>query len=100
MADDFFNLFIRNFNKLDLKDRVDYHQNHPDVSFSGYKKQKLKEIENAEMMRLEPAIERYRFASSLMGKFIHDLPKRVLSSYLRISEKQLSRLLVELAHDR
>jgi len=62
--------------------------------------QKLKEIENAEMMRLEPAIERYRFASSLMGKFIHDLPKRVLSSYLRISEKQLSRLLVELAHDR
>jgi hypothetical protein len=47
MADDFFNLFIRNFNKLDLKDRVDYHQNHPDVSFAAYKKQKLKEITHA-----------------------------------------------------
>jgi len=32
---------------MDLKDRVDYHQNHPDVSFSGYKKQKLKEIAQA-----------------------------------------------------
>lgn len=62
--------------------------------------QKLKEIENAEMMRLEPAIERYRFASRLLGKFIHDLPKRTLSSYLRIGEKQLSRLLIELAHDK
>ena len=62
--------------------------------------QKLKEIENAEMLRLEPAIERYRFASAVLGKFIHDLPKTVLSSYLRISEKQLSRLLVELAHGR
>ncbi|SFH05207.1 Crp/Fnr family transcriptional regulator [Pedobacter insulae] len=60
--------------------------------------QKLKEIENAEMMRLEPAIERYRFASALLGKFIHDLPKRILSSYLRISEKQLSRLLIAYAH--
>jgi len=62
--------------------------------------QKLKEIENAEMMRLEPALERYKFATTLLGKFIHDLPKRVLSSYLRISEKQLGRLLVELAHSR
>jgi len=60
--------------------------------------QKLKEIENAQMMRLEPAIERYRFASALLGKFIHDLPKRILSSYLRISEKQLSRLLIAYAH--
>lgn len=62
--------------------------------------QKIKEIENAEMMRLEPAIERYRFASAILGKFIHDLPKRVLSTYLRISEKQLSRLLAELAHEK
>ena len=62
--------------------------------------QKLKEIENAEMMRLEPAIERYRFALVLLGKFIHDLPKRILSSYLRISEKQLSRLLIAYAHSK
>jgi len=62
--------------------------------------QKLKEIENAEMMRLEPAIERYRFASILLGKYIHDLPKRILSSFLRISEKQLSRLLIEIARDK
>lgn len=62
--------------------------------------QKLKEIENAEMIRLEPAIERYRFASAILGKSIHDLPKRILSSYLRISEKQLGRLLAELARGR
>lgn len=62
--------------------------------------QKLKEIENAEMMRLEPAIERYRFASLILGKFVYDLPKRILSSYLRISEKQLSRLLVEVAREK
>lgn len=60
--------------------------------------QKLKEILNAEMIRIDPAIERYRFASAILGKFIHDLPKRILSSYLRISEKQLSRLLNELVH--
>lgn len=59
--------------------------------------QKLKEIENTEMMRVDPAIERYRFASRLLGKFIHDLPKHILSSYLRISEKQLTRLLIDLA---
>ena len=62
--------------------------------------QKLKEIENAEMMRVEPAIERYRYASEILGKSIHDLPKRILSSYLRISEKQLGRLLAELARGR
>lgn len=62
--------------------------------------QKLKETENAEMMRLEPAIERYRFASRLLGKFIYDLSKRTLSSYLRISEKQLGRLLDQLANEK
>lgn len=62
--------------------------------------QKLKEIENTELMRMEPAIERYRIASAILGKSIHDLPKRILSSYLRISEKQLGRLLAELARSR
>gem|GEM_PF-6155962 len=62
--------------------------------------QKLKEILNSEMIHIDPAIDRYRFASAILGKFIHNLPKRILSSYLRISEKQLSRILNELAHDK
>ncbi|RCH56873.1 hypothetical protein DJ568_03185 [Mucilaginibacter hurinus] len=47
MANDFLNLFIRNFNKLDPKDRLDYHREHPDMTFVAYKKQKLSEITEA-----------------------------------------------------
>lgn len=60
--------------------------------------QKLKEIEIIEMLHIEPALDRYLFASRLIGKNIHNLPKEVLASYLRISSKQLGRLLIELAH--
>jgi hypothetical protein len=42
MAEDFFNLFIRNFNRQDLKERLDYHHDHLDMSFAAYKKEKLK----------------------------------------------------------
>lgn len=58
--------------------------------------QKLKEIENCEMLHIENALDRYRFASTIIGKHIYELPKQVLASYLRISTKQLSRLLIEL----
>lgn len=62
--------------------------------------QKLKEIECADMTRIDPAMERYQFASAILGKIIHELPNSILSSYLRISEKQLSRILFELAHNK
>lgn len=57
--------------------------------------QKLKEIENSALLHVEPSLDRYRFASEILGKTIHELPKQVLASYLRISRKQLGRLLTE-----
>jgi CRP-like cAMP-binding protein len=60
--------------------------------------QKLKEIENCEMLHIENALDRYRFASTIIGKHIYELSKQLLASYLRISTKQLSRLLIELTH--
>ncbi|RZJ23717.1 MAG: Crp/Fnr family transcriptional regulator [Acinetobacter sp.] len=59
--------------------------------------QKLKEIKNCEMLHIEAALERYEFASTIIGKHIHELPRQLLASYLRISGKQLGRSLNELA---
>ncbi len=62
--------------------------------------QMLKEIETCKLLHLEGAINRYHFASLLLGKYIHELPKPVLASYLRIGTKQLSRLLINLTHQK
>lgn len=60
----------------------------------------LKELRNNQLLHIGLAIERYRFATILFGKFIHNIPKQVLASYLGLSRKHLSRLSAIEAHQK
>lgn len=86
---------------INYKQLERFFRKHPDavkLLICIMEEQKQKEIENCEMLHIENALDRYRFASTIIGKHIHELPKQVLASYLRISTKQLSRLLIEMTH--
>lgn len=70
---------------------------HPDsikLLLSIIEVQKLKEIEVNDLLHIELSLDRYQHAREILGKNIYELPKEVLASYLRISRKQLGRLLI------
>lgn len=52
----------------------------------------LQETATSTMLHLPNALERYHFAQALLGKYIHQVPRQILASYLSLSRKHLGRL--------